>query len=98
MEKFSDLKTITKEHLNGQLEKLKVEYEDDKTMRIEVSYTDYDEYHLFYIVEANRETKHLSFVEHYCNYGRDFIRLKPNKPFEQAFTSYLFVTNSDSIQ
>ena len=90
MEKFSDLKGITKTLLNGDLEKLKVEYEDDTIMRIEVSYVDHDDYHLFYIIEANRHTEQVKFIEHYCNYGRDFINLKHSASYDKALLAYLF--------
>lgn len=90
MEKFSALKSITKQFLNGDLEKLKIEYEEDNIMRVEISYVDHDDYHLFYIVDAHRDTHKVDFVEHYCNYGRDFINLKPNRLFEKVFTQYLF--------
>jgi len=97
MEKFSNLKEITKALLNGELEKLKVEYEDDRIMRIEIAYVDHDDYHLFYITEADRQKKQITFIEHYCNYGRDFINLKHSAAFDKALQAYLFENKNDSI-
>ena len=90
MKKFSALSDITTTYLNGTLERLKIEYEDDNTMRAEVMYTDKDEYHLYYIVDIHQETMDVQFVEHYCNYGRDFINIKRNKLFEDSLKNYLF--------
>ena len=42
------------------------------------------------------ENETIDFMEHYCNYGRDFINLKRNIPFEKAMTSYFFPHKNDS--
>ena len=90
MKKYSELRHIVYEYLDGELDKLKIEYEDDDTMRVEVAYVDKDLYHLFYIVDVHQLEETLQYKEHYCNYGRDFITLKPNKPFEASLKKYLF--------
>jgi len=90
MHKFSDMKVLVEDHLNGHLEKLRVDYEDDITMRMEFAYLDDDDYHLFYDVCVHSEQGTVDFREHYCNYGRDFIPLKPHHRFEEAVRHYLF--------
>lgn len=90
MKKYSVLAQITKHCFEGELERLKIEYEDDHTMRVEVMYTDRDEFHLFYIVEVHLESRSIDFEEHYCNYGRDYINLQRNMKFEHELHDYLF--------
>ena len=92
MHKFSDMKVLVEQHLNGHLEKLKVEYEDDVTMRMEFGYLDDDQYHLFYDVKVHTDTYLVEFLEHYCNYGRDYINLKHSQAFDSAVQAYLFQT------
>lgn len=90
MQKFSELKSLVETHLNGHLEKLKVEYQDDVTMKMEFYYLDDDDYHMFYDVLVHTETHKVDFLEHYCNFGRDYITLKQHKPFEHAVHHYFF--------
>ncbi len=97
MKKFSELQELTKSYLNGDLDKLKVEYEDDNQMRVEVAYTDKDHYHLFYVVDINQANQHVDFIEHYCNFGRDYINLVPCDRFEKALKEYLFKEKTDLI-
>jgi hypothetical protein len=90
MHKFSDLKVLVEHHLNGHLEKLRVDYEDDITMRMEFAYLDDDEFHLYYDICVHTERETIDFLEHYCNFGRDFINLSPFQVFEEAVRHYLF--------
>lgn len=96
MEKFHDVAEITEKHLNGHLVRLRVDYEDDITMKVEVAYEDEDQFHLFYDICVHRENESIRFMEHYCNYGRDYINLKRNIPFEHDMTEYFFPHKNDS--
>ena len=93
MEKYSNLKELTKEFLNGKLSMIKMEYDNPKTTMVNVIYKDEAKYDFNYKLEVNNDSKEIKFREHICDYCNEKIELKRNKQFEAAVASYLFHKN-----
>lgn len=91
MHKFNDLKQLVEDHLDGRLERLRVEYDDDVTMKMEFVYVADDECHMVYVVCVHIVNETVQFLEHYCNYyGREYIEVKPHLRFDRALHEHLF--------
>lgn len=90
MHKFSEMKQLVEDHLDGHLERLRVEYEDDTHMMMEFAYVGEDDYYMYYDVLVNSESEEVSFKECFCIYGRNQIRVNRQPRFDTAVQDYLF--------
>lgn len=90
MHKFSEMKELVSDHLDGHLERLRVEYEDDIHMLMEFAYVGDDDFFMYYDVLVDSEQEQVQFKESFCLYGRNQIRLKQQPRFDRAVTTYLF--------
>ena len=98
MEKYTNLKELTKKYLHGSLSMIKMEYDNPKTTIVNIIYKDDAKYKLNYKIEVNNDTKKVKFREHVCDYANEKIDLIRNKTFETAIASYLFYSKDKTTQ
>jgi hypothetical protein len=85
------MKRLVEDHLDGQLERLRVEYDDNVTMKMEFVYKSDDECHMVYVVCVHIVNETIRFLEHFCNYyGREYIDVRSVGRFERALHDHLF--------
>jgi len=95
MEKYANLKELTKKYLNGKLSMIKMEYDNPKTTIVNIIYTDQAKYKFNYKIEVNNESKKVTFRGHVCDYANEKIELKREKQFETAVATYLFFSKDE---
>jgi hypothetical protein len=98
MEKYANLKELTKQFLHGSLSMIKMEYDNPKTTIVNIIYKDDAKYKLNYKIEVDNNTKKVKFRQHVCDYANDKIELKRYKQFETAVASYLFLDKEKTTQ
>ena len=90
LEKYSNIETITKKFLHGNLSKLLLEYDDSESTLIDVVYEDENHYNFDYKLEVSNSSHNVHFISHFCEYQNEHIDLKRDKRFEIALLNYLF--------
>ena len=90
MDKYSFIKDLTKQYLDGNLSKVKMEYEGSDSTIVDVVYHDGNPYAFIYRFEVTLSTRDITFIKHYCVYNSDEIKLKRDPQFEKAVLQYLF--------
>ena len=90
MEKFASFGKITDEFLNGKLEELVVDYENDHMMAVKVSYEYNNYYTIDYEVEIDITSKEVNFRGHSSQGYLNKVDLNREKGYEQAVSKYFF--------
>lgn len=90
MEKFAGFTEITNKFLDGRLEELRLNYEDQDHLQVSVTYEYNNYYSLDYKLEVDLSNKSVDFITHHANGSLDRVELNRDKEFEQAVTEYLF--------
>lgn len=88
MKKYSRVSELTEMHLKGKLEKILVEYENEDTLIVSVSYAAgfngiYD-----YSLKLNNQNHNVDFVGHKCQFRGEGIKLKRDQAFETEISSF----------
>ncbi|QVK20250.1 hypothetical protein KHQ82_07940 [Mycoplasmatota bacterium] len=89
MRKYSKVSELTKQFLNGKLNKVLVEYENENTLLITVSYEDSHHSWLNYTLKVNNKSNSVDFVHHQCRDMVGVITLTREQEFESAICDYL---------
>lgn len=90
MEKFASFTKITDQYLNGKLNELVVNYEDQTHMHVHVSYEYNNYYWLDYEVEVDVDNKQVNFISHRSKSSINKVELSREKEFETAVSDYFF--------
>ncbi len=92
MKKYPRIAELTKQYLEGNLEKLTIEYDKHDTFIIKVLYEDPYDFKFDYDIELNSKKRDFSFLGHHSMSVLHRINLDRDKQFEHALTNYLFST------
>lgn len=90
MEKYVNIREIVKTSIDGMLEKLTMQYENDHDLHIELEYKDKSDYRYGYEMIINRDTMEVDFITHLLLNGLDHVTLKRNPSLEAGVLNYLF--------
>jgi len=89
MEKYKGFNDITHQILNGDICKMDIHYEDEKSVKVHIEYKDgvftYD-----YDMSINRESHKVDFIAHHSLGHFSETKLNRNIQFEEAISSFLF--------
>ncbi|XMB85315.1 hypothetical protein RJG79_07755 [Mycoplasmatota bacterium WC44] len=89
MRKYSKVSELTKEYLNGKLNKVSIEYENENTLLISVSYEDSHHGWFNYAIKMNNKSNGVDFVHHQCRDMVGVITLTREQEFESAICDFL---------
>ena len=90
MEKYSRFAKLTNQYLHGNLEKLEVEYNDDKSVTLTIVYKDTNEYRFDYEIQIDIPKHMVDFASHVSEGYLNRIQLSRETAFEQAVCNELF--------
>ena len=90
MKKYSEIKSITRDYLNGELFKLTMEYTDDKNLKVSIVYEDSYDYLFDYDIEVHSKTHDFNFLGHQSKSAMFKLKLERDKQFEQAICNSIF--------
>ena len=90
MEKYKNLKNIVLNSLNGDLDKLTMQYENDHDLHIELEYKDQSEYRYRYEMIIEKFKKQIDFISHTLISGLDHPSLTRNQELEIGVFNYFF--------
>jgi len=93
MEKYQDVAKITKEFLDGDLQKLFVEYENPTVVHVRLIYSDENDFQLDYELDINLKKQKVVFCKHELTNPFERTNLQRNKNFEKALFDYLLKHN-----
>jgi hypothetical protein len=89
MKKFSDVYQMTREFLNGKLEKFSMNYKNENCLVISVKYEDDYDYRYDYDVEIVKDGRVVNFLGHNGTSVLCKIKLDRNQDFENAICNYI---------
>ena len=90
MEKYNELTRITKDHLNGELCRLVMEYEDKCDLHICMQYKDgFDNWYDYELI-LDKKHKSIEFIKHDAISNIEVAHLKRETGFEVALVEYLY--------
>lgn len=91
MEKYNALAQITAEHLDGDLCRLVIEYENKYDLHIQLQYKDRFEMWYDYEIILHKKKKSVDFIKHDCVSCINCTHLERVNHFEKALTDYLYI-------
>ncbi|MCF7925814.1 MAG: hypothetical protein K9L26_04705 [Candidatus Izimaplasma sp.] len=91
MEKYNGISKITTQFLDGELSKLEMSYNADKSLDLTVQYQDDNGYWYDYEVVLNLETGKIYSATHQSEGYLNKVSLDRKKEFEMAIQNYLLV-------
>jgi len=89
MKKFGDVYQLTRDYLNGKLEKFSIDFKNENCCVVSVVYQDDFKYRYDYDVEINREQHDTHFLGHSGTSVLCKLNLERNQEFEKAICNYL---------
>lgn len=89
MDKYHELSAITKTFLDGDLQKLSVEYENTRLVHLQMIYEDASKYQFDYEVDVDLGKHQIIFFKHVLTNPFEQTNIRRNKEFEHALEDYL---------
>jgi hypothetical protein len=89
MEKYQEVAEITKEYLDGELQKLFIEYQNPTFVHVQLIYEDDTDFQLDYEIDIDLKKQKVLFCKHELTNPFERTNLARNKKFEQALYDYL---------
>lgn len=90
MEKFNRFAKLTNQFLQGNLEKLEVDYNDDHSVTLKIMYADQNEYRFDYEMTLDISGHLVEYATHISEGYLNRVELTRESAFEQAVCSELF--------
>ena len=88
MKKYSKVSELTETYLNGKLDRVLVEYENENTLVVSVSYAAGFNGVYNYSVKLNNNNDEVNFLSHKCKDMGVGIKLDRDMSFEVALSSF----------
>lgn len=90
MDKFKNFKSITDQYLGGKLVELNIDYQNENSVKVLVSYECNNFFTLDYEINLDIDHKDVKFISHGSSRAFEKIRLENEPSFDLAVSKFFF--------